>query len=355
MTRGYISETDMYRNYKVVANTAAGRRRYMQYLVPYVVSSDIVDRYDIWVNTHDGADIEFFRLMAEMFPKVNLVWQPDGVVNGNKSINAFYRACVEADTVYFKLDDDVVWMEPGLIVKMVRFRVENPQYFLVSPLVVNNALSTYLLQVEGRLRLDACYEAYATHPVLWKNGHFAAALHDWFIGNYLEPRRWEELYVGKKEMGMTRFSINAVLWLGDEMRKFAGVVPGDDEDFLSCFYPTQKGMLNAWNGDALVAHFAFFPQRGQLDRLHILERYGEACRRDFMASAETGMAYKKVQEAMEYVRMQEEELMRRQSPYRSVPAVKTLRSRVKGWLPEIVQEFLLFRYGQKRKGGFIVE
>ena len=63
--------------YKVVVNTAAGRRRYMQYLVPFILSSDIVDRYDIWINTHNGADIEFFRRIAEMYPKINLVWQPD--------------------------------------------------------------------------------------------------------------------------------------------------------------------------------------------------------------------------------------------------------------------------------------
>ena len=151
----------MYKNYKIVVNTAAGRRRYMQYLIPYIVSCGIVDRYDIWVNTHNGADIEFFKRVAEKYPVVNLVWQPDGVVNGNKSINAFYKACVELDTIYFKLDDDVVWMEPGLIEKMVRFRVDNPQYFLVSPLVINNSLSSYLLQVEGKLRLDKYYEAAA--------------------------------------------------------------------------------------------------------------------------------------------------------------------------------------------------
>lgn len=58
-------------------------------------------------------------------------------------------------------------------------------------------------------------------------------------------------------MGMTRFSINAILWFGDEMRKFDGVVPGDDEEFMSCIYPTKHGMSNAWNGDAIVAHFAF--------------------------------------------------------------------------------------------------
>lgn len=81
----------MYKNYKVVVNTAAGRRRYMQYLIPYIVSSEIVDRYDIWINTHNGADIEFFKQVAAKFPVVNLVWQPDGVVNGNASINAFLQ------------------------------------------------------------------------------------------------------------------------------------------------------------------------------------------------------------------------------------------------------------------------
>ena len=142
----------MYKGYKIVVNTAAGRRRYMQYLIPFIVSCPIVDRYDIWVNTHNGADIEFFKRVAALYPVVNLVWQPDGVVNGNKSINAFYRECVESKTIYFKLDDDIVWMEPGLIEKMVEFRVSNPRYFVVSPLVINNSLSTYLLQTERVLQ-----------------------------------------------------------------------------------------------------------------------------------------------------------------------------------------------------------
>lgn len=41
------------------------------------------------------------------------------------------------------------------------------------------------------------------------------------------------------------------------MKKIEGNVPGDDEEYLSCIYPTSKGVANAWNGDAIVAHFAF--------------------------------------------------------------------------------------------------
>ena len=344
----------MYHNYKIVINTAAGRRRYMQYLIPYVVSCRIVDRYDIWINTHNGADIEFFRQIAEKYSVVNLVWQPDGVVNGNKSINAFYKACVEEHTIYFKLDDDIVWMEPGLIEKMVKFRIDNPQYFLVTPLVINNSLATYLLQVEGKLNLDAYHQAYASHPILWKSGNFAQELHTWFIENYLKKQRWGQLYVGRKEMGMTRFSINAVLWFGDEMKKFAGAVPGDDEEFMSCIYPTRQGMSNAWNGDAIVAHFAFFTQREQLDRWHILDKYGEACRHDFMNDLTLSHFYEDVQTVMRDIQANETELAQRPSPYRSVVVKKTLRTRIKERLPQIIQDVIALRYERKKQSGFIV-
>ena len=69
------------------------------------------------------------KSFAKKYPKVNLVWQPDGVVNGIASINAFYRDCCDKDTIYMKLDDDVVWFEPELFEKMVKFRVDNPEYF----------------------------------------------------------------------------------------------------------------------------------------------------------------------------------------------------------------------------------
>lgn len=52
----------MYSNYKIICCTAAGRMGYMQYIIPYVITSDIVDQYDIWVNTTNMEDIECFRM-----------------------------------------------------------------------------------------------------------------------------------------------------------------------------------------------------------------------------------------------------------------------------------------------------
>lgn len=345
----------MYQTYNVVINTAAGRRRYMQYLIPYILSCKYVDRYDIWVNTHNGADIEFFRQVAARFPVVNLVWQPDGVVDGNASINAFYKKCIEPNTIYFKLDDDIVWMEPDLIEKMLQFRIAYPQYFLVTPLVINNSLSTYLLQLAGKIQLDRYYNASSLHPILWKSGFFACDLHDWFIHNYLKTGSWNNLHIGKKEMGMTRFSINAILWFGDEMRKIGGEVPGDDEEYLSCIYPTSHGVSNAWNGDAIVAHFAFFTQREALDKMGILEKYGSCCIDSWRGEQRMKEISDEVQDVMKDIALRQEQLENTPSPYQRVMLHKIPYARLKRLVPKIVLEFVRERREQNRKSEFIVK
>lgn len=343
----------MYKNYKVVVNTAAGRRRYMQYLIPFVVSSEVVDRYDIWINTHNCADIEFFKQIAAKYSVVNLVWQPDGVVNGNSTINAFYKQCVEPNTIYFKLDDDIIWMEPGLIEKMVVFRVNNPQYFLVSPLVINNSLSTYILQLEGKLQLNQYYNSSASHPILWESGCFASELHSWFIDKYLKTGKYEELHVGKKEMGMTRFSINAILWFGDEMSKFKGDVPGDDEEFMSCIYPTLHGMSNAWNGDVITSHFAFFTQREQLDKQEILEQYGKIMAEQWNNDSVMKEINDTINAIMADIASKEQIFMSQQSPYKKVVAPITLRTRVKNKIPKSLLKALRAFKESKDKTGII--
>lgn len=344
----------MYRNYKVVVNTAAGRRRYMQYLIPFIVSSPIVDRYDIWINTHNGADIEFFKRIAEKYPVVNLVWQPDGVVNGNASINAFYKDCIEPDTIYFKLDDDIIWMEPGLIDKMVEFRVNNPDCFLVSPLVINNSLSTYLLQIENKIRLKEYCNSDSSHSILWKSGRFALDLHNWFLNNYLRTNSWNDLHIGLKKMGMIRFSINAILWFGDEMAKFNGIVPGDDEEFMSCIYPTSKGMANVWNGDAIVAHFAFFTQREHLDAGHILEQYGEECHRLWAKDPVLSKIDNEVQQILKDIKDYEAELMSQPSPYKKVEVKPSLKSRIKKYIPKYVLRIRDMKLEESRDKDYII-
>lgn len=316
----------MRKDYKIVVVTAAGRRRYMQYLVPFVIASDVVDRYDIWVNTHNGADIEFFKQLADKYPKINLVWQPDGIVDGIKSINAFYKGCIDEKSIYFKLDDDIPWMEPNAIEKMVDFRIDNPDYFLVSPIVINNALSTYLLQLHNKIKLNTYYNSNASHRVLWESGDFASQLHQWFINNYLVTQKWDKLHIPPTPVAMTRFSINAILWFGKDMKAIDGIIPGDDEEFLSAIYPSKISKPNCWNGDVIMAHFAFFTQREQLDKDTILEKYGDYLGDIWTKDPKMNSIHSYVQEIMFNIKENESILMSHPSPYKRPDIAKSPKS-----------------------------
>ena len=337
----------MYKNFKIIVNTAAGRRRYMQYLIPQVLACGIVDRYDLWLNTTNKQDLEFFKIMAMKYPKINLVWQPDGVINGNKSINAFYNQCVDEESIYFKLDDDIVWLENNLIENMVRFRVENPDYFLVSPLVINNSLSTYLLQIYGKLHLNIYHNADPYSDVLWRSGKFAADLHDWFINNYLRPHKTSLLHIGdgKIPVSMTRFSINSILWFGKEMKKMGGIIPGDDEEYLSCLYPTLHGKSNCWNTNAIVAHFAFYTQRAYLDQKGILEKYGNFFSEQWQSGSTEREVYQTVIETMKYV--DENVRLLPEAPYTQV--VNKERKTIKDYIKDLYPICLAQKIHAKRR------
>jgi hypothetical protein len=227
-----------------------------------------------------------------------LVNQPEGIINGNRSINAFFTKCLDEDAIYIRLDDDIVWIEPEFFEKMVKFRVENPDYFIVSPLVINNALSTYLMQVTGKIQLNHYYRAACMENTLWKSGDFAFQLHEWFIRTKLLTNSFHELYCGKHPIAMNRFSINSIVWFGKDFKQFNGIVLMDEEEYVSVFKPTELGLSNCINGDAVIVHFAFFTQRDRLDKTNILGQYASFLQKIWQDDPEMTYIFQQVQAAM---------------------------------------------------------
>lgn len=262
----------MFNNYKVVCVTPAGRRRYMKLLAPYILSNDIVDRWDIWINTTNPRDISFFEYLAKNFPKISLIPQPDGIIDGNASINGFFRYCVEKDTVYIRFDDDIIWIEPHFFEKFVNYRIQNKDYFLTFPLIINNAICSHLLMCSKKFKTKIYIKACADDKFAWANPKFAYELHTWFL-NYMKTNSYKDLYIPNKIIALNRFSINCMSWLGDTFVKFNGIVLGDEEEYLTVIKPAELGLCNCIVGDVLVSHFAFFTQREYLDRTDILSQY----------------------------------------------------------------------------------
>lgn len=340
----------MYKGYKIIVNTAAGRRRYMQYLIPQVLSNEIVDRYDIWVNTNDRCDIEFFVRLSKRFEKIHLIYQPDGIVNGIASINAFYRFCVEEDAIYIKMDDDVVWLEPDYVRKMVDFRLDNKNCFLVSPLVINNALSTYVLQTKGKIKLNKYMYSRCSHRILWERGSFAVQLHNWFLEKYLKTGKYERLYCEEVPWALTRFSINSIIWFGTDMKAINGEIMGDDEEYLSCIRPTQIGKCNLINGNCIIAHFAFAPQRRMLDECMILEQYGDYLCKFWKADPILNSLNEEVQSIMRDVNERREKIMKEEPLYKQVDN-NSLSKKIK----KKIKDFINYEVDKHRTVKYIVE
>lgn len=324
----------MYQGYTIVCCTAAGRMRYMQYIFPYVLASEIVDRYDIWVNTTNMVDIEYFKLISQRYPKVRLVWQPDGWCDGIATINAFYRDCIDDKTIYIKIDDDIVWMQPDVFERMVEFRINHPEAFLVTPHVVNNPMSSYLWQVKGMLSYGEYMRAFPNHRVLWKRGAFALALHHYFLDKMENDRdAYRQLFCGIVPVACNRFSINFVMWFGGDMAKINGIVPGDDEEYLSSVVAPKFGQLNYYNGDCIVAHFAFGPQRLVLDKTDVLERYGRLCEEQFCKDNAMQEVWETIKDFGKDIKSRLGNIMSQPSPYqvRKKSVLSRFKSKYKNW------------------------
>ena len=163
----------MFEGHRVVAVTPAGRRRYMELLVPQILSCALVDRYDIWVNTPDPGDLAFLEGVAKLDPRVRLVRHPDGAAPSIESIGAFHRTACDADSIYVRLDDDVVWLEPGFFETLLRFRIDHPDYFLVMPLILNNAACSFLLQSFGRIETTKPLRPACMDEFGWRDPYLA--------------------------------------------------------------------------------------------------------------------------------------------------------------------------------------
>ncbi len=263
----------MYKGYKIVCVTPAGRRRYLKLLAPYILNSPFVDRWDLWENTVNKHDIAFLRKLEQNFEKVKIVKHPNGKIDGTKSINDFFTEAIDFDTVYIRFDDDVVWVAPDFFEKFLNFRINNPQYFLVFPLIINNAVCSHLLQMENKLNTNIYISANAFDPIGWKNSEFAYKLHKLFL-NILIKGNFTEMFLEKNYfISLNRFSINCMSWFGKDFFKFGGKVIGDEEEFLTVVAGARLERCNIIFGKTLVSHYAFGIQRKYLDNTDILNNY----------------------------------------------------------------------------------
>ena len=132
---------------KKVIVTPAGRERYLQTLVKYIKREvGTFDEWHLWLNTNIQSDIDYCRQLEQTYSWIKVITIPTVNEVLLTNIYKFFKYAQDIDSVYIRLDDDIVYLEPGFFDKLFKKRLENPEPFLVYPNIINNAIISHIHQ-----------------------------------------------------------------------------------------------------------------------------------------------------------------------------------------------------------------
>lgn len=248
---------------KVVGVIPAGRTRFMKILFPYLLQQDGIDEFEIWENTNNQEDIEFMHKFAnEHNDKFSVQPIPCGGVEGSGSIRHFMRFCCDPDVLYVRIDDDVCWMSHDCLSKLVQFRMDNPEHFLVYANIVNNNICSYLHQAMGVMSRNSAsltYESSCGDSMA--NPEVACEAHDCFR-RYFESGELHKYHFNQWiDWQNTRICINLISWFGKDMYQDGRDFVNKNEELeMSVRLPEVKQMTKAICGTALAVHYSYGTQ-----------------------------------------------------------------------------------------------
>lgn len=293
--------------------TYAGRRRYMEILFQYILKyKKYITHYRIFVATQDKEDVEcienFYKNNSEW---VSLIYHPTNIpFNKSNLWDIAYQYCLDEDTTYLRIDDDIVYLEESLFTDFIKFRNEHPEYLVVYPLIINNIISSSYLQSKGLIDypkkamiysswkktyeriqpiiLQASQEKVSIGrlvadseilcPVAWGDIEYCKHVHSTFINDVIN-KNLDKYRLGKIVLEERQpMSIQVIAWHGKTMKEVQekyGAVYGE-EPWISIFAPTWCNMYNCIYSDSIVSHFSYYKQEEQgICQTGLLEQYKE--------------------------------------------------------------------------------
>lgn len=308
----------MYKEKKIIVVSPVGRTCSLKSLFKNIDKNrHIIDEYHLWVNTNVKEDLDFINNYASN--NINFVKLKYGCTELDKTqftkadnVKHFYNYCVEKDTFYFKIDDDIVYIEPGMFENLAQYKLDHPETFLVYPTILNNHWCTHFLRKYNKINIPICnvcntdwYNEYNRTKQNILNSDKVMSLNynegkprDFMNENvFLSPLYWkdplfaEDLLtlsldlIKSQSLSVLSFdsivlehhepvSINCMMFSGEDFAEFNGDVRCfGDEPWLTTFYPIYSNKKNALVGNTRCVHYAYYPQRSHLDSTNILEEY----------------------------------------------------------------------------------
>jgi hypothetical protein len=296
------------RGKRVVAWTPYGRQETVAVLQSYLAREHergLVDEWWLCMNTDPGQeeDRRYAKYLSFYYPWVKLVNQPEGTERlhpKQRNTGYFYREMTDPDTVYVRLDDDIVYVHEDAVERLVNHRLEADSGVASFPVMWNNSIISWYAQAAGVIppagtettldfQMDTTYTwpqvggPHCMDPVGWADGRFGVQLHRLLLEWLAEgtPDRAFLYQDFSLPIGM-QFSVSTFASLGS---MYAGLetpgvlVPGEEESWHTIHQPRKIGQPNVIVGNALVSHYTFFPQGPIIRATDILDRYRDQAKR----------------------------------------------------------------------------
>lgn len=301
----------MIKDHKVIAWTPYGRQETVSILGQYLRREHergIVDEWWLCLNTDPGQadDLRYAYLLAAAYPGwIKIKDRPAGRPRRTpkqRNTGYFYEYMTSPDTVYIRLDDDMIYVHEDAIERLATHRIEHPAGVASFPVMWNNSIISWYAQQAGvipapmsesplaatasRFEYVETYiwprvgGPYCMDPVGWADGRFAVAIHRLLLdkamnGNAADLFLYQDFPVS---LGM-QFSVSTFAALGSMYAALPDgpgvLVPYEEEHWHTVHQPSVLAEPNIIVGDALVSHYTFFPQRAIVAASDVLKCYRE--------------------------------------------------------------------------------
>lgn len=272
---------------RVVAWTPYGRLETVSILFEYLRRDHergLVDEYWLYLNTDDSqvADLSYAYQLSIRHSWVRLIERPDDCPRlqpKQRNTGYAYRYMADPDTLFFRFDDDIVYVHQDAVENLCRAKVALPGTLACFALMWNNAITSWYGQKLGIIPLEygEVVSPFCMDPVGWGDGEFAVKIHNLLL-RWLEDGTPEKAFYYQNFPLAPRqqFSVSCHVIDGADFMTLP--TPGvldypEEEHWITVHRPSIVGKDNVIVGDALVSHYTFYPQGAVVRATNILDRY----------------------------------------------------------------------------------
>lgn len=259
----------------------------MTLLLGYILQAfklNLIDEWHVWDYARNEQDRNWLSSLPERSNRIkfishedmrNELWkrQQRAFKNWEAHYSHYNLDNYPEKTVLIKCDDDIVYIDLSKLKDFINFRIENPQYFLVSANVVNNSITSGVQQFYGAFSkdIDPPDGLRKEYPFgkLWSRGDIATKLHYYFIDNVKKfPKNsYYEQPIGEK------ISIHFISYLGKDFIYTKDIDVMDDEGMISGDMPIKTNRKNVVDLRFVVSHLSYGPQEKNFNKDDILLKY----------------------------------------------------------------------------------